>query len=70
MNKIIFAISALSMGMGLMALMLPQSLVSGAVNRIVVSIDKLVVKNHVGVGVCLILASIFLFTYGYHLGWR
>ena len=70
MGKMIFTISALSLIIGLFMLSLPQMLVGGLFNRIVVSLDKVVVKYHVGVGICLILASIFLFSYGYYLGWR
>lgn len=70
MGKIILVVSALSMVIGLLTLTLPQILVSGVINRIVVSLDKWVLKYHIGVGVCLILASVFLFSYGYYLGWR
>jgi hypothetical protein len=41
-----------------------------AVNHAVVNVDKQVSKYHIGVAICLILASIFLFSYGYYLGWK
>jgi len=69
MGTTIIGISALSMVIGVLMLSLPQILVSGVINRVVVSLDKVVVKYHVGAGTCLILASIFLFSYGYYLGW-
>ena len=70
MGKMILGVSALSMVIGVLMLSLPQILLSGVLNRVVISMDKLVVKYNVGVGVCLILGSIFLFSYGYYLGWR
>jgi UPF0716 family protein affecting phage T7 exclusion len=68
----ILALGVLSLVSGALLLFVPQRLVkmSQAVNHAVVSVDKQVSKYHIGVGICLILASIFLFTYGYYIGWR
>lgn len=72
MGTVILAIGVLSLVSGALLLFVPQRLVkmSQAVNHAVVNIDKRVSKYHISVGVCLILASIFLFSYGYFLGWR
>ena len=69
MGEIVLGFSVFSMVFGVLTLTRPQSLMSRVLHREVVSLDKVVVKYHVGVGVCLILASIFLFSYGYYLGW-
>jgi hypothetical protein len=72
MEKVILAIGVLSLVSGALLLFVPQRLLkmSQAVNHAAINIDKQVSKYHVGVAVCLILASIFLFSYGYYLGWR
>lgn len=72
MEKVILAIGVLSLVSGALLLFVPQRLLkmSQAVNHAVVNVDRYVSKYHVGVAVCLILASIFLFSYGYYLGWR
>ena len=70
MGKMILMLSALSMVFGLLMMAFPKILVSSAIHHTVITLDKVVVKYHVGMGVCLILASIFLFSYGYYLGWR
>ena len=72
MEKVILAIGVLSLVSGVLLLFVPQRLLkmSQAVNHAAINIDKQVSKYQVGVAVCLILASIFLFSYGYYLGWR
>jgi hypothetical protein len=72
MGKMILAIGLLSLVSGAMLLFVPQRLVKmgRAIDRSVITIDKQVSKYHVGVGVCLILASVFLFYYGYYLRWH
>jgi hypothetical protein len=72
MGKVVLAISALSLVFGLLILVVPQSLMSMSevFNRMVVRVDNQVFKYHIGIGVCLILAAIFLFAYGTTMGWR
>ncbi len=72
MEKIILGISALSLAFGVTVIFAPQVLVraSEAVDRLVVDLDRQIARYHVGVGVCMILAGIFLFAYGFYLGWR
>ena len=69
MGEIIVGLSVFSIIFGLLMLTRPQVLMSRALHRELISVDKLVVKYHEGMGTCLILASIFLFSYGYYLGW-
>ena len=72
MGKVILAIGVLSMVSGALLLFVPQRLVkmSQAGNHAMVNVDRQVSKSHIGVAICMILASIFLFSYGYYLGWR
>ena len=72
MGTVILAIGVLSLVSGGLLLFVPQRLLkmSQAVNHAVVNVDKQISKYHIGVAICLILASIFLFSYGYYLGWR
>gem|GEM_PF-3178979 len=72
MEKVILAVGLLSLASGVLLLFVPQRLVkmSQAVNHAAVNIDRHVSKHYIGVAVCLILASLFLFSYGYYLGWR
>ena len=61
-------------GLGIVALFIggmliisPGSLIkmNENLNRLVARIDEVVLKYRVGVGVCLILAGLFLFLYAY-----
>jgi hypothetical protein len=72
MGEIILAIGVLSLVTGALLLFVPQRLLkmSQAVNQAAVNVDRHISKYHIGVAICLILASIFLFSYGYYLGWR
>jgi hypothetical protein len=72
MGKIILAIGVLSLVSGALLLFVPQRLakLGQAVNHAVVNVDRHVSRYHIGVAICLILASIFLFSYGYYLGWK
>ncbi len=70
MGKLIGAIAALSLIFGVLTLAVPKTLarMGKVVNRKVIPIDNQVLKYHIGVGICLILAGIFLLVYGYRLG--
>lgn len=71
MNWII-TVALIAMACGILVVFSPKSMVriNEWLNKVVVLFDKQVMKYHVGVGICIILASIFLFSYGYYLGWR
>ena len=68
----IVLVALVAMACGTLVLFSPKSMVriNEWLSKVVVMVDKQVMKYHVGVGICIILASIFLFSYGFYMGWR
>ncbi len=57
------AVGLVALVMGLLLILSPETLVraSRELNRMVAQMDEQVIRYRVGVGVCLILAALFLF---------
>ncbi len=64
MNWIV-VVALLAMVFGVMLVFAPQRVLrmNEKMTHVVARVDAQVVKYHIGVGVCLVLASIFLFLY-------
>lgn len=71
MGMAILAIGVLALVSGILIMVVPQRILqmSQVIDKPVVKLDRQVSRYHAGVGICLILASFFLFYYGYYLGW-
>lgn len=63
-------IGAIALVVGLLLLASPNTYIkiSDSLNRMIPSIDKKVLQYRIGVGVCLVIAALFLFAYAYMWG--